>query len=108
MDFEPKRFLPKDGMGIIDVRGQHFQFLPFGFGRRSCPGINLAMQELPALLAAMIQYFDFKLVGQRGGIMEGENAVVNMDEGPGLTTPRVHDLVCVPIACLSSLDILHP
>jgi len=107
LDFEPERFLPKEGMGMIDVRGQQFQFLPFGSGRRSCPGINLAMQELPALLAAMIQCFDFKLVGQQGGIMDGENVVVNMDEGPGLTAPRAHDLVCVPMARLSSLDILH-
>ena len=93
----------------MDIRGQHFQLLPFGTGRRICPGINLAMQELPTLLAAMIQCFDFKLVGPHGEIMDGENAVVDMDERPGLTAPRAHDLVCVPIARLSPLDhIIDP
>ncbi|KAE8038975.1 hypothetical protein FH972_011432 [Carpinus fangiana] len=112
LDFEPERFLKsneKGNMGHIDIRGQHFQLLPFGSGRRICPGINLAMQELPTLLAAMIQCFDFKLVGPHGEIMDGENAVVDMDERPGLTAPRAHDLVCVPIARLSPLDhILDP
>jgi hypothetical protein len=61
--------------------------------------------SLNTLLAAMIQCFDFKLVGPHGEIMDGENAVVDMDERPGLTAPRAHDLVCVPIARLSHLII---
>ncbi|XP_059429238.1 licodione synthase-like [Corylus avellana] len=110
LDFEPERFLQssdqKGNMGHIDIRGQHFQLLPFGSGRRICPGINFAMQELPTLLAAMIQCFDFKLVGPRGETMDGESVVVNMDERPGLTAPRAHDLMCVPIARMTPLDII--
>lgn len=46
LDFSSEIFLTQlDGGGNrtarIDVRGQHFQFLPFGSGRRICPGVNL-------------------------------------------------------------------
>ncbi|XP_057832597.1 cytochrome P450 93A3-like [Cryptomeria japonica] len=35
LEFRPERFSESS----IDVRGQHFQILPFGGGRRGCPGI---------------------------------------------------------------------
>lgn len=57
MEFRPERFLQSnegDGLGVIDVKGQHFQLLPFGTGRRGCPGLSLAMQEVPTILAIMI------------------------------------------------------
>ncbi|KAF7823553.1 licodione synthase-like [Senna tora] len=101
LDFKPERFLkPKGGSASgspLDVRGQHFQYLPFGSGRRMCSGLTLAMQEVPAVVAALIQCFDFQVVGPHGGILKGEDAIINVDERPGLTVPRAHDLVCVPI-----------
>ncbi|OMO95638.1 Cytochrome P450 [Corchorus olitorius] len=88
LKFQPERFLkPND---CIDVKGLHYQLLPFGTGRRGCPGISLAMQEVPTTLAAMIQCFDWKLPGGA--------AVVDMAERPGLTAPRAQDLHCVPVA----------
>ncbi|XP_065868847.1 cytochrome P450 93B2-like [Euphorbia lathyris] len=89
LKFEPERFLES----CWDVKGQHFELLPFGSGRRSCPGISLAMKELPTTLAAMIQCFDFKINGD----------VLDMTERPGLTAPRIHDLVCVPVSCAPHL-----
>ncbi|KAL5778500.1 hypothetical protein ACOSQ2_009237 [Xanthoceras sorbifolium] len=96
LEFKPERFLESENhekgrnvSGFIDVKGLHYQLLPFGTGRRGCPGISLAMQELPTTLAAMIQCFDWKVDGDHG---------VDMNERPGLTAPRANDLLCVPVA----------
>ncbi|XVF63325.1 hypothetical protein PTKIN_Ptkin09bG0078900 [Pterospermum kingtungense] len=89
LKFQPERFLEADeGDSCIDVRGLHYQLLPFGTGRRGCPGASLAMQELPTTLAAMIQCFEWKVIGNG----------VDMAERPGLTAPRAQDLECVPVA----------
>ncbi|MCI90378.1 licodione synthase-like, partial [Trifolium medium] len=58
-----------------------------------CPGVTLAMQQIPALLGAIIQCFDFHVVNSNGEIMKGGDIVIDLNERPGLTTPRVHDLV---------------
>ena len=91
-EFQPERFLcaGEDGRSQLDVRGQHFHFLPFGSGRRGCPGTTLALQMVQTGLAAMIQCFDWKV-----------NGTVDMQEGTGITLPRAHPLICVPVARLS-------
>ncbi|KAK1288658.1 Cytochrome P450 93A3 [Acorus calamus] len=83
-DFRPERFL---GDGTIDVRGQHYQLLPFGSGRRMCPGTSLAMHVVQTTVAAMVQCFEWR-------VKEGK---VDMAEGPGLTLPMARPLVCVPV-----------
>ncbi|KAF7823543.1 licodione synthase-like [Senna tora] len=100
LDFRPERFLgPKEGgKGPLDVRGQHFELLPFGSGRRMCSGVTLAMSEVPEILAALIQCFDFQVVGPEGKVLKGEDGVsIDMEESFGLTVTRAHNLVCVPI-----------
>nr|WJZ49113.1 cytochrome P450 [Isodon lophanthoides var. gerardianus] len=54
--FEPERFLDKN----IDIKGQDFELIPFGSGRRSCPGVPLAVRMLPHLVATLIHNFDWK------------------------------------------------
>ncbi|KAL6275947.1 hypothetical protein ACE6H2_019548 [Prunus campanulata] len=113
LDFWPERFLQlgeDDGSMRtvdVDVRGQHFQLMPFGSGRRKCPGMNLTMKMLPGVLAALIQCFDWKVDGSDCKKMNGDD-VLEMDERPGMTAPRAHDLVCVPVARFSPLNILDP
>ncbi|KAF4396060.1 hypothetical protein G4B88_020697 [Cannabis sativa] len=98
LEFKPERFVSEDNDENgndgkqLDVRGQNYHFMPFGSGRRGCPGTSLAMLVVQATLAAMIQCFDWKVDG-----------VVDMEEGSGLTLPRAHPLVCVPIARLNPL-----
>lgn len=53
--FMPERFLERD----IDVRD--FEFMPFGAGRRICPGLPLASRVVPLVLASLIYTFDWKL-----------------------------------------------
>ncbi|CAB4312961.1 unnamed protein product [Prunus armeniaca] len=57
------------------------------------------MQMLPRLLGAMIQCFDWKVIDPDQKKMNGGD-VVEVDERPGMTTPRAHDLVCVVVALL--------
>lgn len=77
----------------MDVRGQFFQLLPFGSGRRSCPGISLAMYLVQVTVGVLVQCFDWEVEG--GGR-------VGMEEGPGLTLPRAKSLVCVPVVASGS------
>ncbi|OMO70127.1 Cytochrome P450 [Corchorus olitorius] len=83
---------------FLDVRGQHFSLLPFGSGRRSCPGASLALQVVPTVLGIVIQCFDWKV--------DGENGTVNMDEKPGMTLLRAHPLICRPVVRLSPFPSL--
>lgn len=112
-DFRPERFLQSHGEGSnsskLDIRGQHFELLPFGTGRRICPGMNLALQMLPLVVAAIIQCFDLKVVGSLDDENHGDGHVLKMEEAPGLTVPRLHELICVPSARLTSVTgILAP
>lgn len=73
--------------------------LPFGSGRRMCPGTSLALQLVPLTLGAMIQCFDWK-----AGI-DGNLTRVDMEEGLGMSVPRLHPLVCVPVARLDPIPL---
>ncbi|PIA38447.1 hypothetical protein AQUCO_02800274v1 [Aquilegia coerulea] len=55
LSFKPERFLSSG----IDYKGQHFQYLPFGAGRRSCIGIMLAQRMLYLALGSLIHSFEW-------------------------------------------------
>ncbi|MCO5608365.1 hypothetical protein L7F22_062574 [Adiantum nelumboides] len=57
LEFRPERFLDSN----IDVSGQHFELLPFGSGRRSCPGLPLGLSNVHIMLASLIQVFDWSI-----------------------------------------------
>lgn len=86
-DFMPERFLDVE----IDYRGHNFELIPFGAGRRICPGINIAQRMLPIMLGSLIHKFDWKL--------EGSIKAQDMDmcDKFGLTSPRSVPLMVVPI-----------
>ncbi|KAJ1268527.1 hypothetical protein BS78_07G141600 [Paspalum vaginatum] len=75
-EFRPERFV---GSGV-DFRGQHFQSIPFGAGRRMCPGINLAMSVVELALANLVAGFDWALP-------EGE-VELDMEETTGCTARK--------------------
>ncbi|KAM3324156.1 cytochrome 93A2 [Capsicum chacoense] len=97
LEFIPERFLTEDEGSPkcqLDVRGQHYHFLPFGTGRRGCPGTSLALQIVQIILASMMQCFEWKV---SGGLIDK----VDMEEAPGITLSRANPLVCIPVAKLN-------
>jgi cytochrome P450 len=55
--FMPERFL----VSKVDFRGQDFDFIPFGSGRRLCPGLPLAVRSVMLILASMLHEFEWRL-----------------------------------------------
>ncbi|XP_055833595.1 flavonoid-6-hydroxylase-like [Solanum dulcamara] len=57
-EFKPERFLTthKD----FDVRGNHFDLIPFSSGRRMCPGVSLALQVVQYVLTILLQGFEIE------------------------------------------------
>ncbi|KAJ3696631.1 hypothetical protein LUZ61_000336 [Rhynchospora tenuis] len=91
--FRPERFF-EESYANLDVKGLHYQLIPFGSGRRACPGFGFALQVVPAGLAAQVQCFDWKI----GEGTADENGRLNMEEGDGgLVSYRANPLVVVPI-----------
>ena len=86
--FLPERFLKKD----IDVRGQEFEFLPFGSGRRICAGLPLAVRMVPLMLASLLRGFDW----QPPDGMAPED--IDMRETQGIPVAMAVPLRAVPLA----------
>ncbi|GKC84891.1 cytochrome P450 76T24, partial [Tanacetum coccineum] len=55
--FKPERFLDVN----IDYQGQDFELIPFGTGRRMCPGLPLAHRMMHLMLGSLIHKFDWKM-----------------------------------------------
>lgn len=54
-EFVPERFVGND----IDIKGQHFELVPFGGGRRMCPALPLENWMLNTILGSMLNNFDW-------------------------------------------------
>ncbi|XP_076909832.1 xanthotoxin 5-hydroxylase CYP82C4-like [Bidens hawaiensis] len=77
--FQPRRFMAGSDHEQVDLRGQQFVLMPFGTGRRSCPGFNFGLQVLHLTLARLVHSFD---ISSPGGLQ------VDMTESPGMTIPK--------------------
>ncbi|KAK9145503.1 hypothetical protein Sjap_005406 [Stephania japonica] len=67
----------------MDVKGQNHKFLPFGSGRRSCPGVGLALQVMHLTLARILQAFELKT---------HPNVDVDLEECSGILLSMMHPL----------------
>ncbi|XP_008788521.1 trans-cinnamate 4-monooxygenase-like [Phoenix dactylifera] len=55
-EFRPERFLQEEAK--VEANGNDFRYLPFGVGRRSCPGIILALPILGITIGRLVQNFE--------------------------------------------------
>ncbi|XP_028556789.1 cytochrome P450 71A9-like [Dendrobium catenatum] len=85
LDFLPERF---EGMDV-DFKGHDFELLPFGFGRRKCPGINFTMVIVELALANLLHCFDWSIPN---GIKAED---INMEEAIGVARHKKEALCLV-------------
>ncbi|KAF7074778.1 hypothetical protein CFC21_079600 [Triticum aestivum] len=88
--FRPERFEDGKGDGLL--------LMPFGMGRRRCPGETLALQTVGVVLGTLVQCFDWERV---------DGLEVDMTEGVGITMPKsvALEAVCRPRAAMR--DVLQ-
>ncbi|XP_059633656.1 cytochrome P450 71B36-like [Cornus florida] len=86
-EFFPERFIDSS----IDFKGQHFELLPFGAGRRVCPAISTGVLMVELALANLLCYFDWKLPD---GMKEED---IDVEEAAGQTIRKKFSLKLVPI-----------
>ncbi|XP_047160662.1 flavonoid 3'-monooxygenase-like [Vigna umbellata] len=95
LEFKPERFLLGGEKAGVDVRGNNFEVIPFGAGRRICAGMSLALMEVQLVTATLAHAFDWELEN------ELDPKSLNMDEAYGLTLQREVPLCVHPRPRLS-------
>nr|XP_010920219.1 geraniol 8-hydroxylase [Elaeis guineensis] len=87
-EFKPERFLDRD----VDFRGRDMELIPFGAGRRICPGLPLAFRIVHLMLASLLQKFEWKLPDGMGP------TDVDMTENFGVTLGKAVPLRAIAIS----------
>ncbi|KAM7475369.1 hypothetical protein LguiB_022612 [Lonicera macranthoides] len=85
-EFLPERFVGSN----VDLRGRDFKLIPFGSGRRGCPGINLGLINIQLVVAQLVHCFDWELPNAMSP------SDLDMSEVFSLTVPRAKNLLAVP------------
>ncbi|KAB1228280.1 Cytochrome P450 71D10 [Morella rubra] len=83
--FRPERFHSSS----VDFKGANFEFIPFGGGRRICPGILPALASIELALSQLLFHFDWKLPN------EIKPEELEMSESMGLTIKRKNNLYLI-------------
>ncbi|KAF8032218.1 hypothetical protein BT93_D1211 [Corymbia citriodora subsp. variegata] len=90
--FEPERFIESS----VDYKGLYFQLLPFGSGRRMCPGIAFATASVELMLASLLYHFDWKLANGQAPEQ------LDMTEVYGVAARRKDELYVIASPCTSN------
>lgn len=90
--FQPERFMDGGNKSHVDFRGHHFELIPFGAGRRICPGINFAISNAECTIANLVHRFEWKMP---------DGVDIDMDEGHGLTVVKKTPLLLVSTPCFA-------
>ncbi|KAL4019009.1 hypothetical protein IC575_022644 [Cucumis melo] len=84
----PDEFIPER---FLESKGKNFEFIPFGNGKRTCPGQGMAMRMLHLIVGSLIHFFNWKL---EDGVTP-EN--LNMDAKFGLTLVKAQPVRAIPL-----------
>nr|GLL39072.1 geraniol 8-hydroxylase-like [Ipomoea trifida] len=87
LTFNPERFWNLE----MDIRGLDFELIPFGAGRRICPGLPMAMRIVPVMLGSLLNSFQWKLDGNLAP------HDLDMEEKFGITLAKACPLRAIPI-----------
>ncbi|KAF3523067.1 hypothetical protein F2Q69_00046679 [Brassica cretica] len=88
-EFQPERFMVSPSKGKEEMREQlALNYLPFGSGRRGCPGTNLGYIFIGVAVGTMVQCFEWSVNGNN----------VNMEETGDMTLRMAHPLKCTLVA----------
>ncbi|KAL6145710.1 hypothetical protein ACLB2K_056395 [Fragaria x ananassa] len=93
---EPDSFKPERFIGSkVDYKGQHYELIPFGAGRRMCAGVPLGHKMLHLTLGSLLHQFDWAL---------GRNVTkdtMDWNDRLGITMRKYQPLLAVPTKCLN-------
>ncbi|EOA30342.1 hypothetical protein CARUB_v10013467mg [Capsella rubella] len=93
-EFKPERFLASSRRPE-EEREQTLKYLPFGSGRRGCPGENIGYIFVGTAIGMMVHCFDWRIKEDK----------VNMEETvAGMTINMAHPLRCTPVARMQPLN----
>eukprot|EP00253_Pinus_taeda_P035753 PITA_35753 len=85
-EFKPERFMEYEHINLTDQ--SDFSMIPFGAGRRGCPGASMAIPTIELALAQLLHTFDWKV--------EGDTSELDMKEVCGVTISRQVPLCAYP------------
>ncbi|KAF8703813.1 hypothetical protein HU200_031906 [Digitaria exilis] len=83
--------LGRDERVEVDLKGADFELLPFGAGRRMCPGMAFGLANVELALASLLFHFDWEVPGL------ADPAELDMTEAFGITARRKANLLLRPI-----------
>ncbi|CAN1166930.1 Desmethyl-deoxy-podophyllotoxin synthase [Linum perenne] len=89
--FDPERFMLDDYATGDYTKGLDFSMIPFGSGRRMCPGVHYGMAVLSLCLANLVYCFDWELLD---GVMAED---LDMSEDFGIVVRRKKQLVLMAV-----------
>ncbi|XVE61558.1 hypothetical protein DITRI_Ditri06bG0050200 [Diplodiscus trichospermus] len=94
LSFKPERFIGSK----IEYKGNHYELIPFGAGRRMCAGVALADKVVHLVLGSLLHHFDWEL----GGNVTKDT--IDMNDILGVTMRKLEPLLAVPKKSMTSAD----
>ncbi|KAF6147240.1 hypothetical protein GIB67_039370 [Kingdonia uniflora] len=96
LEFQPERFLKESTKW--DYSGNDHRYMPFGSGRRICPGISLMERMVPYAIATFVHMFKWRLP-------EGSN--LDLSEKCGIVLKKETSLIVIPSPRFSEPELYH-